>query len=136
MRHVRMLGLCLVAVLALGAYAVSSASALPEWGKCEAKAGGKFSDANCTAKAKKGAGSFEWKKGATLKPVKFSGDNVGSGGVLATALHGCYETENGGSATLPNARVPRADCAPKGGQLKEFPLNPVEVECAARVEHG
>ena len=67
MRHVRMLGLCLVAVLAVGAYAVSSASALPEWGKCEAKAGGNYKNSNCTEKAKpKGSGSYEWKKGAEL----------------------------------------------------------------------
>ena len=120
MRHVRMLGLCLVAALAVCAYAVSSASALPEWGKCEAKAGGKYKDRNCTEKAK---------KGASLKPVKFSGSNVGSGGVLVTSLHGCYEEEGKGAATLPNARVPRADCAPKGGGVKEFFLNPVKVEC-------
>ncbi len=54
-----MLGLCLVAVLAVGAYAVSSASALPEWGKCEAKVGGNYKDSNCTEKAKpKGSGQL------------------------------------------------------------------------------
>jgi hypothetical protein len=62
-RHVRMLGLCLVAVLAVAAYAVSSASALPEFGRCKEQAGGKYSDAGCTVKAKKGAGNHEWVKG-------------------------------------------------------------------------
>ena len=90
MRHVRMLGLCLVAALALGAYAVSSASASgPEWGKCEAKTGGKYKDANCTEKAKKGQGAYEWRKGASLKNVPFTGENVGSGGVLSTELYLC-----------------------------------------------
>jgi Peptidase A4 family len=47
-RHVRMLGLCLVAALALDAYAVSSASAL-KWGRCEdAKSGGKYTGPNCS----------------------------------------------------------------------------------------
>ena len=69
MRHVRMLGLSLVAVFAICAYAVASASALPEFGKCEAKAGGKYSNSNCTVKAKKGTGSYEWKSS-----TKFTGN--------------------------------------------------------------
>ena len=100
MRHVRMLGLCLVAALALGAYAVSSASASgPEWGKCEAKTGGKYKDANCTEKAKKGQGAYEWRKGASLKNVPFTGENVGSGGVLSTELYLCSSRKTKASRT-------------------------------------
>jgi hypothetical protein len=54
MRHVRMLGLCLVAVFAMAAVATTSASAL-EWGQCYhfGPIGGKYTDSNCTKKAKK-----------------------------------------------------------------------------------
>ena len=81
MRHVRMLGLCLVAVFAVAAIAASSASALPEWGQCEAKAGGKYSDRNCQTKAKKGKGEYEWRKATEVgkSEKQFRGHNVGSG---------------------------------------------------------
>jgi len=129
-RHVRMLGLCLVAVLAVAAYAVSSASALPEWGKCVAKAGGKYTDANCTTKGK--GGSFEWEKGATLSPVKFSGHSVGSGGVLTSGFDEC---ESGPDEGL---RVPRSQCEAEGGEY----YNAVEegyhvsVECENETNSG
>jgi hypothetical protein len=51
--RVRITGLALVAVLALGAIAASSASAeLPEFGKCVAEAEGKYTESNCVTKAK------------------------------------------------------------------------------------
>ncbi len=46
----------LACVCMLGA---TSASALPEWGKCEPAANGHYSDAGCTVKAGK-HGSYEW----------------------------------------------------------------------------
>ncbi len=125
MRHVRMLGLCLVAVLAVAAYAVSSASALPEWGKCEAKARGKYSDSNCTVKAKKGAGSFEWKKGKTLAPVPFTGHSVGSGGVLYAEWKECFPK---------GIRVTRKKCVEEGGEPihNGYPT----IECTAETSSG
>jgi hypothetical protein len=72
-RHVRMLGLCLVAAFAVGALAASSSSAaLPEWGKCVKlpavikgveKTKGKFANSNCTEAATGGA--FEFVKGTS-----------------------------------------------------------------------
>jgi len=48
------MGLCLVAVFAMTAFAASSASALPEVIRCVPKEGtGKYKDANCTLKAGK-----------------------------------------------------------------------------------
>jgi hypothetical protein len=105
-RHVRMLGLCLAAIIAVVAFTASSAFAGgPEWGKCEAKAGGKYADANCQTKAKKGSGAYEWLKanqvaakrkaeGSSGIPggqngVPFSGAAVGSGGVLQTYFREC-----------------------------------------------
>ena len=68
MRHVRMLGLCLLAVFVVGAVAASGASAkLPEFGRCEPTeggTGGRYGNASCTAVVKPlhGAylGSYEW----------------------------------------------------------------------------
>jgi hypothetical protein len=132
-RHVRMLGLCLVAVLALGAYAVSSASALPEWGKCVAKAGGKYTDSNCTTKGK--GGSYEWEKGKTLSPVKFTGHNVGSGGVLQAAVRYCARIEGNGAEWRTETRKA---CAEKKGwkEYKGEENGASEIECEAESSSG
>ncbi len=123
MRHVRMLGLCLVAVLAVAALASSSASALPEWGKCEAKAGGKYSDSNCQTKAKKGSGTFEFIKGKNLKNVPFSGENVGSGGVLTSQLYLCS-----GPESVQEKRIPHSKCEAEGGEVTPFLEAAIECE--------
>ncbi len=68
MRYVRMVGLCLVASVALVACTATAASAgLPEWGKCETTesgTGGKYADAGCTQPVKKVhksyPGGYEW----------------------------------------------------------------------------
>ncbi len=132
MRHLRMVGLCLVAVLAIAAVTATSASALPEWGKCTAKAKGKYSDGNCTVKAKKGTGTFEWTKGKNLSPVKFTGKSVGGGGVLVSGLHECF----GGTSSA--RRVTDAKCVEDGGKA----INATEggfqlyVECASEASSG
>lgn len=77
MRITRM-GIALVAVLAFGALAAGSAVALPEYGQCVAKAGGKYSDGNCTKKATGGA--FEFVK--TFPNTSFT--SSGGEGVLET----------------------------------------------------
>jgi hypothetical protein len=143
-RHVRLLGLCLVAMLVVGAYAVSSASALPEWGKCEAKTGGKFANSNCTEKAAKGKGAFEWltatKVAAKRKSegksanIPFSGHNVGSGGVLTSGLRECYK-KNGEKEEF--FRTTRAGCVSDGGTERElFKTEPLFVECATENNTG
>ena len=130
MRHVRMLGLCLLAALAVGAYAVSSASALPEFGKCEAKAGGKYKDANCTEKAKKGTGAYEWVKGSKLKPRWFEGNNVGTGGVLTMLPRVCKGSNNEYYGT-----VTRAACAEKGAE-QYIGGEVTKVECESEHSRG
>ncbi len=123
MRHVRILGLCLVAVLAIAAVATSSASALPEWGKCVAQPGGKYTDSNCTTKGK--GGSFEWKKGKTLAPVPFTGEGVGGGGVLYTAFSECA------GGTYNSKKVSNKKCIEGGGKVNEFneTSEAFKVEC-------
>lgn len=126
MRHVRMLGLCLVAAMAVAALGASSAFAGAEFGKCEAKPGGNYKDANCTEKAKpKGSGSYEWRKGSELPPVKFTGASEGetqfetTGGVLFASYDVCsgakHEYSNGyiEYESIEWGRMTRAACAEK-----------------------
>ena len=69
MKRIRMVGLCLVAVFALGAIVASAAQAAgPEWGRCTAQKKGKYLEGNCQQKApakEKGGvttynGKYEW----------------------------------------------------------------------------
>ncbi len=129
MRHVRMLGLCLVAVFALAAVAATSASAgLPEWGQCYAKEGGKYANAGCTEKAKKGTGTFEWRKGTQVtESRKFHG--VGGTGVLT----GFYEFCKRGNL------APNPDCyneETKTYEEKEENFGPIGVECEKETAVG
>jgi len=123
-----MLGLCLVAVFAVAAVAATSASALPEWGKCVAQAGGKYKDAACTEKAAKGAGEFEWKKGSTLPNDHFQGENVGSGGVLSTQLYLC-SAEN---EAVRERLVSEGACTAGGGSVVKF----IEAKIECETEHN
>jgi hypothetical protein len=93
MRHLRMVGLALVAVFAMTAIAATSASALPEFGQCyvQAKHEGKYANSNCTTKAKKISekftGEFEWRKATEVAKRKFTG--AGGAGILTTTLNFC-----------------------------------------------
>jgi hypothetical protein len=81
MRRIKMMGLCLVAVLALAAVAVSSASAaLPEYRTCvkAAKVGkttptGEFSDKNCSVAAP--GGKYQLGSWSEAKKKGFKGKN-------------------------------------------------------------
>ena len=132
MRHVRMLGLCLVAVFAVAAIAATSASALPEWGQCYLKgAGGKYTDSNCQHKSsKKSPGEYEWRKSTEVKPEqkKFSGANVGSGGVLTTEFNQCI------GGTHEFQRVPRHTCEEGGGKVESAGY--AQVECESETNRG
>jgi hypothetical protein len=91
MNRIRIVGLAVVAALALTAFAASSAFALPEVGICAkiGAKGGKYSDSNCTKKAAKNKekeylGEYEWKKGKEgIKELKFV--SSGGKGTLETA---------------------------------------------------
>ena len=88
MRHVRTLGPCLAALSAIAAIAATSASANPEWGQCFEKAGGKYTDSNCTKKASsKSPGNFEWRKATEVKNRNFTGE--GGTGVLSSNFTIC-----------------------------------------------
>jgi hypothetical protein len=67
MKRIKIMGLCLIAALAVTALASSTAfAAAPEFGRCLAKTGGKFSDAGCTKEVGTG-GKFEWNPGPGAK---------------------------------------------------------------------
>jgi hypothetical protein len=129
-KHLKIMGLALVAVIASAAFAASSAMALPEWGKCEAKAGGKYADSNCTIKASKSApGSFEWKKGSQLPNERFTGGSVGSGGVLSVNLRGCD------SGKYESTRVSKKKCEEGAGEWSEE-NGSTKVECESEQNSG
>jgi hypothetical protein len=130
-RHVRMLGLCLVAVCAIVAAAATSASALPEWGKCEAKAGGKYSDSNCTKKAKVVTGSFEFKKGSAVGNVAFTG--AGGAGVLNVRNRICKGNAKGTEEISISEGSERTRKCEEGG-VQEF--EELKVECTSENATG
>jgi hypothetical protein len=117
----RIVGLCLVAVFALTAFAASSASALPEIGRCVSQPGtGKYKDSNCTVKAGKltSEKSFEWKKA----PVKTHFTSAGGAGVLETetgtrvectaqSAAGEYKVVNGASKEVTNVVATFTGCS-------------------------
>jgi hypothetical protein len=126
-RHVRMLGLCMVAVLAVAAYAASSASAaLPEFGQCLAKEGGKYSNSGCTVKAKKG-GTFEWTSASKIASEKRHFVGVGGAGVL----DGIY-------TICSSEKVREQSC--KEGETERFflsePGKPLKIECESELNTG
>jgi hypothetical protein len=130
-RHLRMVGLCLVAVFAIAAIAATSASAL-EWGKCVAKAGGKYTEGNCVKKAtlKTGPGTFEWRKGSELANVPFTDKNVGSGGVLYAEDGECGNHSGGAIAK----RLTRQACEATGNERVTF--TSAFVSCAEEHSSG
>lgn len=99
LKHVRMLGICLVAALAFAAVAAAGASAkLPEFGACEAVASheGKYADANCTLPVKKVygkyTGGYEWYTEEQAREGRgLTGYNFGGGQIGPTT----FETTNG-----------------------------------------
>jgi hypothetical protein len=137
-RHVRMLGLCLVAALALGAYAVSSASAL-EWGKCElAGPGHNYTGPNCTKSEKakpKGTGEYEWRKAIEVSEnrvaegksagVPFTGE--GGSSILSTYLRVCEGNAHneGEGLEIGNGAERTLECEEHGSEE----LGEIAVEC-------
>src|SRR2546423_6475118 len=91
MKRTRIMGLCLVAACAVFAFAATSAFAvenLPHYGKCAAKAGGKYKNGGCTKLAKTAEEQkFEWTPLATT--VKFESKKLtGSGPAVLEGVSG------------------------------------------------
>ncbi len=124
MRHVKMVALCVTALFALAALTAGSALAAgPEFGQCYEKAKGKYSNAGCTAKAKKGTGTYEWRKETQVKESKsFHGE--GGAGVLIGEYKLCEPSEE---------RKPK--CA-EGEEEKVLLEKPLAVECTTESNFG
>lgn len=98
-KRVRILGVCLVAVVAFAAVATAGASAakLPEFGACEVAPSheGKYADANCTLPVKKVygkyTGGYEWyteaqaRGGRGLTGYNFGGGTIGAATFATTS---------------------------------------------------
>jgi len=95
-RHVRPLGLCLLAAFATsGVLAATSSAALPEWGRCakvpvvvngKTKTKGKYLDANCTEKAEGATGEYEFVKGTSeIADPEFTAVQTSANALLQTS---------------------------------------------------
>jgi hypothetical protein len=150
-RHVRMLGLCLVAALALGAYLTSSAIAGPQWVQCkstsELNAVGypftstqvKYVDPNCT-KHSPGTKEYVLLKapevenlrlnylGKATANVPFTGASTGKG-LLSTGDLECAYGYQG-----PPFRMTREYCKNHGGT--EAFGEGLSVECEGETNEG
>jgi hypothetical protein len=128
-RQVRTLGLCAVAAVTLAALAASSASALPEFGQCfkHPTHEGKYTNAVCTAKAKKVSekftGEFEWRKGTELEAAKRKFSGTG-GPVALIGIYGICE---------PSENV-RAQKCHEGEEEADF--GPLHLECTSEENQG
>jgi hypothetical protein len=146
-RHVRMLGLCLVAALAVAAVGASSAVAGPQWVKCELVGPGhNYTGPNCTKaeKAKpKGSGEYELYKAPEVEAkrvaegkspgIPFTGASVGSGGLLYTEFGECNQ-EVAPFEHFP-FRYTRAACEAKGAVRVHNGGGPA-VECTGENSSG
>jgi len=89
MKRMRIMGLCLVAVFAVGAFAASSAFALPEIIKCQANENGKYVNSSCTKKA----GAIESEEQFEISKV------TTKAGFTTKSGESFLETENGTKIT-------------------------------------
>jgi hypothetical protein len=122
----RTVGLAVLAALAGTAYAAGSATALPELGRCRVSATheGKYTDKNCTVKAKKVAekftGEFEWQKETAFEAEhkKISGNIFEKAGPigLTSNLVKC----------VPSEEHLLAKC--REGETEE--RTPINIECS------
>ncbi len=105
MKHLKITGLCLVAMLALGIVAEGSASAAsPEFVQCRfVTTGGHWKDSQCSEKEENGA--WDTRKGGELKDETFSSTSgVGHIRTLGTAASTiqCLSDTNQGEITGPS----------------------------------
>jgi hypothetical protein len=145
-RHVRMLGLCLVAALALAAMGASSALAGPQWVKCEKVAPntGNYTGPNCTKaeKAKpKGSGEYELRKAPEIE-AKRVGEGKSAGvpftaeggkGILSIKGRTCPGSAGSGEGVEINEGSERTrECEERGATEYEE----LAVECESEKASG
>jgi hypothetical protein len=139
-RHVRMLGLCLVAAFAVAAVAASSAVAGPQWVKCElAGPGHNYTGPNCSKEAgekakPKGTGEYELYKAAEVEAKRIE---EGKPGPLPFSGKSGKALLNTGGLYCENnlARITREACVNGGGEVKQEEVG-LSVECEEETNEG
>jgi hypothetical protein len=102
MKRMKIVGLLCLAAFAVTAMAASSAfAAAPEFGRCVAKAGGKFENSVCTKAAPAGKEKFEWLSGPGPKN-KFSA-------AIKSGTTATLETVGGTKITCTNEKNENAE---------------------------
>jgi len=136
MKRMRIVGMCILAVCALGAWAASSASALPEVIRCQPSEVGKYKDAGCTVKATAGEkgnkAKFEIHKG--LGGTKLGFTSVGGEGKLEGASGTeikCTEQEATGSYKEVSGKIIEVQKVKATFRHCELPLFKVPCETKA-----
>ncbi len=143
MRLVRVLGLTVVAALAVSAVGAVGASAEPpEYGRCvkvpkiEKKYGGRFTDKGCTKKSETSTGKYEWLPGG----VKLKQTSTGGKGTLQEVgkyAVGCTSESSVGEyvgtkeakkvvVTFKGCKVPPFVCTSPGHAAGELVTKPLE----------
>ncbi len=118
MKRMRIMGLCLAAVFAFAAFAASSASALPEVAICVAKAGGKYKESNCNAKAGTKAEEKKFELSKVLTKTGFTGSSP----------EAFLETESGTKITCSGSTATgKWDYDEAGSPPKPTPTKEVET---------
>jgi len=124
MKRMRIVGLCILAVCALGAWAASSASALPEVIRCQSSETGKYKNAACTEKAvaseKGNKAKFEIHKGlgGTLEGFTSAGGEGKLEGASGTEIKctsqsatGKYDEDTGKITEVENVKATFTGCS-------------------------
>jgi hypothetical protein len=130
MKRMRVVGLCLVAVFAISAITASAASAAasPEFGRCKAKAGGKFKNSGCTLLAKSATEEkFEWEK--SLAKNKFKAKQKAETLATLETVGGtkitCTSEENSGAEYNLPKKVSKIVAEFSGCETSKIPCNSV-----------
>ena len=128
MRHITIAALCSMALIAIDAGAsVPSASAL-EFGVCRnVVANGRYSDVNCTTKAKKRTGAYEWKAGSPAECLALEHGKYTSGKCtkLAKPGKGRFERTDGGMFTNSGSEEPA-----------DLEIGSTDIHCASSRTEG
>jgi hypothetical protein len=102
MKRARAIGICVIAVVGIGAINAAGAAAFspPELGRCVKVAAktGKFSSATCVKE--KAGGSYEWEPGAVKNKFKTTA-GVGALETVNGTTVGCNHEESGGEFNSP-----------------------------------
>lgn len=108
MKRMRILGLALVAVFALGAVAASGASAAPTFYECVKTSKGKYTDKACSVVSATSEGKYELKEGVGTKGKGLKGKAIGTS-KLHTFIPGkgdvpveCGKAKDTATPVLPN----------------------------------